>query len=197
MKNLIIFFVKTPGTLYCENRKLTEKKPPSNIPAVFSYSEEIFKDSAISYIRNLFYDETLKLVRYETRERFQSIFNTNETEPDRFGDDPIIYINDYSIGVSYRINRNTDTCRIDSISTSSIDFDQQYTQSLLNSADGNYIIRLRSAKSLLQLDSDYLFTGKRTINGIDSNVFISKAFVGKIPFVNEYAFPVVSIILIL
>jgi len=30
------------------------------------------------------------------------------------------------------------------------------------------------------------------INGIDSNVFISKAVVGKIPFINEYAFPVVS-----
>ena len=166
-------------------------KPPSDIPQIFSYSEEIFKEQSISYIRNLFYDETLKLVRYETRDRFTSIFNQNQTESVSFGDDPIVYVNDYSIGVSYRFNKNTDACRIDSISTSSIDFDQQYTESLLNSADGNYIIRLRSAKSLLQLDSDYIFTGSRMINGISSNVFIAKSFVGKIPFINEYAFPVV------
>ena len=84
-------------------------------------------------------------------------------------------------------------CQIQSISTSSIDFDQQYTQSLLNTADGNYVIRLRSAKSLLLLDSDYLQTGSRQINGIESNVFISKSIVGKTVFINEYAFPVVGL----
>ena len=178
--------------MYCENRKLTDKKPPSNIPKSFSYSEEIFKDGTISYIRNLYYDETLQLVRYETRDRFQSVLD-NDTEPIRVRRDPIIIVNDYNIGVSYRTNKDTGRCRIESISTSSIDLDANYTQSLLDSADGNFAIRLRSAKSLLQLDSDYIFTGRRMINGIFSIVFISKVNVGKTEFVNEYAFPSVYI----
>lgn len=39
---------ETPGTLFCENRKLTDKQPPSNIPNSISFSEEIFKDNTIT-----------------------------------------------------------------------------------------------------------------------------------------------------
>ena len=169
--------------MFCENRKLTDKKPPSNIPTSFSFSEEIFKDNTITYIRNLFYNEQYKLVRYDTREGLEDVFNSV----------PLTIINDYNIGVSYRINKNTDLCTISSIETSAIELDANYTQSLLDSADGNFAIRLRSAKSLLQLDSDYIFTGRRYINGIDSNVFITKVTVGKTKLVNEYAFPVVRL----
>jgi hypothetical protein len=133
----------------------------------------------------------LQLVRYETRDRFPSILR-NDTDSIRFRPDPIIMINDYNIGVSYRINRDTNRCYIDGISSSSIDLDTNYTQTLLDSADGNFAIRLKSAKSLLQLDSDYLFTGSRRVNGIDANIFISKSQVGKTTFVNEYAFPFVK-----
>jgi hypothetical protein len=123
----------------------------------------------------------LQLVRYETREDLEAVFDSK----------PIIIINDYNIGVSYTINKNTNLCTIDGISTNSIDLDKNYTQSLLDSADGNFAIRLRSAKSLLQLDSDYIFTGNRMVNGIDANVFISKVNIGQTAFVNEYAFPTV------
>ena len=188
---LILKTLKTPGTIYCQDRKLTDKKPPSKIPNSFSYSEELFVGGTVSYIRNLFYDEARQLVRYETRDRFQSIFD-NETEPIRFSREPIIIINDFNIGVSYSMNRNTGFCRIGQIRSSSIDLDQEYTESLLNSADGNYAIRLRSAKSLLNLDSDYLFTGTRRVNGISSDIFISKKIVANKDFINEYAFPSVN-----
>jgi len=162
------------------------------VPTTLSYSEELFKDGTVSYVRNLFYDETRQLVRYETRDRFQSLFD-NETEPIGFRDDPIITINDFNIGVSYRINKNTDTCRIGQIRSSSIDLDQEYTQSLLNSAEGNYAIRLRSVKSLLHLDSEYIYTGNAKINGIGSDIFISKVQVGKTNIITDYAFPSVSV----
>ena len=74
----------------------------------------------MSYVRNLFFDETRQLVRYETRDRFQSVF-ANETEPIRFTPSPIITINDFNIGASYRINKNTDLCEVGQIRSSSID----------------------------------------------------------------------------
>jgi hypothetical protein len=44
------------------------------------------------------------------------------------------------------------------------------------------------------LDADYIFTGQRRVNGINSNVFIAKKSVGKINIVNEYAFPAVNFV---
>ena len=127
------------------------------------------------------------MIRYETRDEFDA---TNETD-NTFDKDPVITVNDYNIGVSYKINKNTAKCTVQSISAGTFDADQNFTQSLIDA--GDYAIRLRSPQSLLQLDTDYIYTGQRRINGIDANVFISKKSVGKINFVNEYAFPSVNL----
>ena len=127
------------------------------------------------------------MIRYETRDEFA----TNDTD-NTFDKDPIITVNDYNIGVSYKINKNTDSCTVQSISAGTFDADQNFTQSLIDA--GDYAIRLRSPESLLQLDADYIFTGQRRVNGINSNVFIAKKSVGKINIVNEYAFPAVNFV---
>ena len=128
----------------------------------------------------------MQLIRYETRDNFGPDNDTTIT----YNKDPIITVNDYNIGVTYKLNANTASCIYEPISAASIDFDKNFTQNLIDSGNG-YAIRMRSAKSLLQLDADYIFTGQRTVNGIFSDVFITKAKIGKMDFVTEYAFPAV------
>lgn len=122
------------------------------------------------------------MVRYETRNRLN-----NESEL-VFTKDPIIYVNDYTIGVSYHTNVNSGRCRIESLDAFAFGVDTNFTQTLLDTGNG-FAIRIKSASSLLELDSDYIYTGQREIDGIRSDVYVSKVSLAKnISIINEYAF---------
>lgn len=135
------------------------------------------------------YNEDLKLVRYETRNIY-----TNDSSEVSFSKDPFIYINDYTVGVVYKTNANTGKCSIEAIENFAFATDKNFTQAQLDSGNG-YSIRIKSPSGLLELDSDYIYTGQRVIDGIQSDIYISKRNVAKgIVVYNEYAFTTVRLI---
>ncbi|CAF0710186.1 unnamed protein product [Brachionus calyciflorus] len=173
---------QTPGGVFCEKRKLTSIKPPKVSGGHLKFSEEIISKGVISHITDLVYDVDLQLVRYETRDRFG---NDSEISYDKY---PHVYVNDYTLGVSYITNKHTGKCRIETIDPFAFASDANFTQEMLNS-DNGYAIRIKSPSSLLELDLDYIFTGQREIDGIMSDIFIAKSQLSKgITTINEYAF---------
>jgi hypothetical protein len=132
----------------------------------------------------LAYDGDLQMIRYMTRTQM----NGSELIP---LNGTYTYINDYNIGVSYRINSFTGGCSIESISSSLFDEDQAFTQSMIDSGNG-FIVRMRSPQSILHLDTNFTYTGQRTANSIPADIFISKDIRAKVVVINEIAFTVDS-----
>ncbi len=129
------------------------------------------------------YDESFQLTRYHSRK----VFNGTEYT---FSPEPLTYINDYNIGISYVINDNTGNCQIRSISPYTYDSDQSYTQQMIDNGNG-FAIRLKSPQGILHLDANFVYTGQRTLNEIPSNVFVAAQTNAKIQITNEYAFSAV------
>jgi hypothetical protein len=117
-------------------------------------------------VKNLAYNQPLQLIRYESR----NLISAPETF---YSLDQLLFIHDYNIAISFAINKNLGNCSFSPILFDALDSDRNYTENLFNST-GSYVIRLKSAKSFLLLDSDYIYTGERKINNIPSDVFISK-----------------------
>ncbi|RNA21589.1 antigen B membrane, partial [Brachionus plicatilis] len=131
---------------------------------------------------NIEFDSNLQIVRYETRDRFN---NNSDINFDKY---PHVFVNDYTIGVSYIKNKHTGRCRIESIDQFAFATDSNFTQAQLDSGNG-YALRSKSASSLLELDLDYFYNGQREIDGIKSDIFVAKIDVSKnISVVNEYFF---------
>jgi hypothetical protein len=59
-----------------------------------------------------------------------------------------------------------------SIADDSFDADTNFTISLFNETN-NYVVQLKRPDSILSLDSDYIFTGKRRINNIPVDNYVS------------------------
>lgn len=170
--------MKTPPGIACLKRKIT--LPTPNITKQFRFSEEITSNGHTSYINDLSYNEFFKVVRYERRNRYK--------EADTFySRDPLITVHDYNIGVSFTINKNLGNCSITAIPVLSFDSDKNFTDSMFN-VDGSYVIRLKSPKSFLLLDSDYVYTGERKVNNVPSDIFVSDRSSSNKTFITEYAF---------
>jgi hypothetical protein len=65
--------------------------------------------------------------------------------------------------------------------------DANYTNALVES-ENSFIVRLKSGKSLLLLDSDYVFTGGRFLDDIHVETFISERKSINGTYLAEYAF---------
>ncbi len=127
-----------------------------------------------------------------TRYHSRKVFSTNNASDYTFTKEPSLYINDYNIGVAYVFNENTGKCESRSVSPYTYASDQTYTQQMIDNGNG-FVIRLKSPKSLLHLDSDFVFTGKRVLNEMPTSVFVSSTTNAKINVTNEYAFSDVSL----
>lgn len=155
-------FFQTPPDIFCENRKKTQKIPGT--PSHFRFSQEESVNGVTNHIHDLIYDSDRNMVRVEQRPfKQQGPF---------FVSDPLITINDYNIGVSFNLNRNLKNCSIVSIADDSFDADTNFTISLFNETN-NYVVQLKRPDSILSLDSDYIFTGKRRINNIPVDNYVS------------------------
>jgi len=174
----VLPFTKTPSGVYCAGRNKT--KPLPKIPNAFRYSEEITFGGITNYIRNLVYDLGYNAVRYEKR-------STVASQETFYTTDYLTFVNDYNVGVSFVMNKKHGNCSITSIAANSIDNDQNYTETLLNS-EGSFILRLKSPESFLLLDSDYVFTGSRRANNIPAYIYISDRSTNQSSFISEFAF---------
>jgi hypothetical protein len=161
------FFQPPPG-LYCANRK--KSKPMPKVQGQFKFSEEHVSNGAATYRKDVYYNQPLQFVRYERR-------NTRR-EPETFYSlDPLLSIHDFNIGVSFTINRNLGNCTVSPLTAFTFDEDKNYTNSV--SSNGAFIVRLKSPESFLLLDSEYVYMANRKINGIPSDVYISKRMSSK------------------
>lgn len=155
--------------------------PLPNITNQFRFSEEMTEDGITSYVRDMSFNEPFQAVKFERRNR--------KKEPETFySTDPLITLHDYNIGVSFTINKYHKNCSITSIPILAYDSDKNFTDTLFNT-DGSLVLRLKSPRSFLLLDSNYTYTGKRQINNIPSDIFISdrkKSF--NETFTTEFAF---------
>jgi hypothetical protein len=126
----------------------------------------------------------MKAIRYETKsiERNPVTFNVL---------DPLLFISDYSIGVQYALNKNLGNCSIRGIQNSN-DFgeDFEFEKDLMASGLG-FAIQLKNPESFLQLDADYIYTGKRQVNGISADKYIASKMVFDIEQILEYSFSIV------
>ena len=176
------YIIKTPSTLFCTKRKLT--KPLPAISNQFSYSEEDVTSDQITYLTDIHYAYKLNLIRYEAK-------NTRSSAISFYSKDPIVFIADYSIGVQYGINKVLGNCSIRGIRSDDFGEDSEFTQSFNESGLG-LAIRMKSPQSFLSLDSDYVHTAKRKMNGIRSDIYISNRSSLGINYFYEYAFSQVS-----
>ena len=119
-------------------------------------------------------------MRYEARDTRQTLISF-------FSKDPITYISDYTLGIQYGINQIIGNCSIRGLLSDDFGEDSQFTATYNQSGLG-FAIRIRSPDSFLDLDSIYIHTGKRTFNGIKSDVYISNRSDFKLNTFYEYAF---------
>jgi hypothetical protein len=89
--------------------------------------------------------------------------------------------------VQYRINKVLGSCSIRGIRSDDFGEDSEFTQSLDESGLG-LAIRMKSPKSFLDLDSDYIHTARRKMNGIPSDIYFSNRTYFNYNFFYEYAF---------
>lgn len=158
---------------------MTQKppKPKTN----FRFSQEENSNGFTTYLKDLIYDSDRDLVSFELRPKVKE-------EQTLFVTDPLRIIHDYNIGVSFTFNKNLKNCSIRAISDGSFDEDFDYTASLFNTSN-SFVIKLKSPESLLALDSDYVFTGSRTINSIPADTYVSdRSKIAGTPLTIEYAF---------
>jgi len=172
---------QTPPDIVCMDRKPTLKTPKPS--SHFRFSHEDVTNGAVSYVRDLIYDSDRKLVRLEMRPPRGQLM-----EQYFYVTDPLIVTNDYNLGVSFNYNKNLKNCSIISIPDTSFDEDYNYTLSLFNSSN-SFEVRLKSAESILGLDSEYIFNGQRMINDLPVDTFVSdRSGLTGTPTTAEYAF---------
>lgn len=100
-------------------------------------------------------------------------FRNNKREPETYYSlDPLKLIHDYNTGVSYGINMRLGNCTIGPITNQTFDEDSNYT-STVSQSENSFIIRLKSAASLLLLDRDYIYSGERTTEFMNVESFVS------------------------
>lgn len=94
---------------------------------------------------------------------------------------------DFSIGVQYALNQVIGNCSIRGVRGSDFGEDFDFTNTYNQSGLG-FAIRLKSPESFLDLDSDYIYTGRRFVNGIYSDKYISNRSQFGVNLFYEYAF---------
>ena len=181
---------QTPTGVVCKNRKVSRPIPhiEDGYKRFLMSEEQVISsgrvDSAqVTYIKNYYYDEQYQAVRFDYR-------NLKKEEETFYTLDPITVIHDYNVGVAIGINRLHGNCSFKGISNTTFEEDSNYTNTEFNS-DNSFIVRLKSGKSLLLLDGDYAFTGRRYIDNIPVVTYISERNLFNQTLAVEYAFTAV------
>ncbi|XP_059170925.1 uncharacterized protein LOC131952325 [Physella acuta] len=132
-------------------------KPLPSLPLQFSNRIETVM-SKFNKVSETFvwYDGVSDLVRYDTR---------NPASQDPY---MITYIHDFKYGVSYKIDRQQETCDISPISLNAFDIVSGKPQQ-----DGSLILFMKSPQSLLYLDDSYRYYGQKNVRGILCDLFES------------------------
>lgn len=177
----------TPTGVVCKNRKVSRPIPhiEDGYKRFLMSEEQVIStgraDAAqVTYIKNYYYDEEYQAVRFDYR-------NLKKEEETFWTLDPITVIHDYNVGVAIGINRLHGNCSFKGISNTTFEEDSNYTNTEFNS-DNSFIVRLKSGKSLLLLDGDYSYTGRRYIDNIPVVTYISERTLFNQTLAVEYAF---------
>jgi hypothetical protein len=97
----------------------------------------------------------------------------------------VLIVNDYKVGVSYGINRNLGNCSVGSLQTAALEADPVFTQQTID--DNNvYAFRMKSPNSLLGLDANYTYTGRRFVNQFTADAYVARKVTAKIALINEF-----------
>ena len=181
IKNMIVHFIqlKIPEGYYCEDKKSDKKLP--EMGTHFRFSEEIHSANTLRTIKDVYYTFDDQLVRFESRNSIPEVQSFYDT-------DPIVYINDYKMGLEYAINKVRGNCTVSTVRSY---LDEQYTQQMVTSGLG-FSVKLKSPKDFLGLDGNFTYMGSRIINNIPSDVYVSKVDIEGTSFVKEYTFTAVS-----
>ncbi|CAG5116876.1 unnamed protein product, partial [Candidula unifasciata] len=144
-----------------DNSDLVQSRPLPSLPSAFSYRlETVVPSSSTVEETYVWYDQSLGLVRFDTR--------------DPYSDEPytITHIHDFSIGVAYEINQVTDKCTVSPIASSGL-FDVT-TGTVSSTRNGGLVVTMSSPNALFFLDDTYTYVGQSTTRGILCDVFESK-----------------------
>lgn len=139
--------------------KIVKSKDLPTLPKAFSYRMEIVIPKSISVQEiYIWYDQNLKMVRYDTQDP------TSDTN------DYMTIIHDFNSGVAFEMNHRTGECTEMPIPSSKV-FDVVATGALTN---GAISVSMKTSSSLFFLDDTYTYVGEGTARGIQSDVFESR-----------------------
>ncbi|XP_062619530.1 uncharacterized protein LOC134281083 [Saccostrea cucullata] len=150
---------ETPAMVVCANR--TQVRPPPQLTQAFVYREEIVPKSGVSTTADVWYDNNLKLVRYD--------FRPSSPVAPYYNTDAVTEIHDFNTGVAYVIDRIMANCSIIPIMNASFD------TSLNVSVAANhqqFVLKMKSPQDLFYIDNNYTYAGQRYARGEQCDVFI-------------------------
>ncbi|KAK3800013.1 hypothetical protein RRG08_035612 [Elysia crispata] len=151
-------YYQTPKGAACPGRILTKQAP--TLPDQFSFTLEQVDRTVglITFIREKF-DVKRKLFRFQMRARGK--------KTDLFGDNVLDEIHDFNTGVAYIIDTARGNCSVSPIEENDLD----------DTSDSQGHVTMRTAAELLLLagtGQKPVYTGSRTIRGIDCDVWVAK-----------------------
>ncbi|XP_056019753.1 uncharacterized protein LOC130054319 [Ostrea edulis] len=152
---------ETPSMVVCTNRK--QVRPPPQITQAFIYREEIVPKSGISTTADVWYDKSLRLVRYDFRPH-------NNAAP-YYNTDAATEVHDFNTGVAYAIDRIMANCTIIPIMNAS--FDASINVSVASNQQ-QFVLKMKSPQDLFYIDNNYTYAGQRYARGQQCDVFIRK-----------------------
>ena len=128
-------------------------------------------------MKNVYLSETFS--KFEIKNKLKQNVTLGTT-------DPLLFMNDFSIGLQYVINKKTGKCTLLPLKRNiKISFDQSkfnITDNLKQSIE--FAFQLQSTKSFIKNGTTYVFTKMEERNGVYSEIYVSKTDQG----VYEYAF---------
>lgn len=150
---------ETPSMVVCTNRKQVRSLP--QLTKAFLYREEIVPKSGTSTTADVWYDNNLRLVRYD--------FRPPSPQPPYYNTDAVTEIHDFNTGVAYAIDRIMANCSIIPIMNAS--FDTSINVSVAANKQ-QFVIKMKSPQDLFYIDNNYTYAGQRYARGEQCDVFI-------------------------
>ena len=122
----------------------------------------------------------MKLVSYE-------LASDQNSTIDYFQNDPLVYINDYNVGIQYVLNKQKGNCSIRGVREfDNVAEDTEFEKD--QAAKLSYILRMKSPEQYFRFDADYVKTSTRLVNGIMSDKYVAGVNLYQVDSVFEYSF---------
>lgn len=162
---------ETPPGVVCPGRVKTKQVP--TLPEQFSFSEEIVdSDGNRVTVADIYYDHTLKLVRFDYVPPFSSAPYYTETSR-------VTEIQDFNTGITYGTDTLKGNCSMFPIKNQTFD---AYVNDRGSAGDQSFFLRMKGPQELFFLDNtSYTYVGTRMTRDILCDVFISNRIDFKLP----------------